>query len=54
MRQLAKPRKIEQLVILHDLTDVLYLPSVANEFVSQSERRTHVFGNFFAMYNMCA
>lgn len=44
-------------LILHvhkDQTDTLDLPSIANEFVSKSERRTHVFGKILvcAMYTM--
>ena len=43
--------RLNSLMILHvrkDQTDVhvLDLPSVANEFVSRSERRIHVFGKF--------
>ena len=41
--------RLNSLMILHvhkDQTDTLDLPSIANEFVSKSERRTHVFGKF--------
>ena len=41
--------RLNSLMILHvhkELTDKIDLNSVANKFVSKSERRLHVFGNF--------
>ena len=49
LRSTINQERLNSLMILHvdkDLTDVLDLPSVANEFISKSERRTHVFGKF--------
>ena len=49
LRSTMNQERLNSLMILHvhkDQTDVLDLPSVANEFVNKSERRTHVFGKF--------
>lgn len=49
LRSTMNQERLNSLMILdvhRDLTDVLDLSSVANEFVSKSENRTHVFGKF--------
>ena len=49
LRSTMNQERLNSLMILHvhkNQTDALDLSGVANEFVSKSERRTHVFGKF--------
>ena len=46
LRSTMSQERLNSLHVHKELTDKIDLNSVANEFVSKSERRLHVFGNF--------
>lgn len=49
LRSTMHQERLNHLMVLHvhkDKTDQLFLPDIASEFVSKSERRFQVFGKF--------